>query len=103
MTDHIDLENHPVAAAWLTHCAQLRREITKLQEEYDHGVEAIKHVMGDTTEARINGQPVITWAPSRPAEYLDSKALKADHPDLAAEYTRLKAAARPFRILEDKT
>jgi predicted phage-related endonuclease len=96
----IDLAGHPVARAWLAHCTTLRREITKLQAEYDHGVQAIKDVMGDAAEATLNGTPVITWKASAPSEYIDSKALRADLPDIAAKYTKTKAVSRPFRILE---
>jgi len=96
----VNLEDHPVAAAWLTHCSQLRAEIAKLQAEYDRGIQAIKDAMGEDEEATVGGHVVVTWAWSKPAEYLDGKALKADLPDVAARYTKEKAAARPFRLTE---
>lgn len=100
MTEHVNLEDNPVAAAWLAHCAELRKEIAKLQAEYDRGTEAIKDAMGDSSEARLGGVPVVTWRTSQPAKYIDTTALRAELPDVAARFTRLKAAARPFKILD---
>src|SRR5215469_6931765 len=96
----MNLDNNPVAVAWITHCTQLRAEIAKLQDEYDRGIQAIKDAMGDEEEATIAGHVVATWRPSAPAEYLDARTLRADHHEPAAQYTKLKNAARPFRLTD---
>ena len=61
--------------------------------------EQIQERIGDAHEARIGGRPVITWKPNKASTYLDQKALKADHPDLVAEYQKPKKAVRPYVLL----
>jgi putative phage-type endonuclease len=48
------------------------------------------------------GDRLATWKPTAGARRLDTKALRADHPDLAAEYTRQAAPGRQFRVIPAK-
>ena len=98
----VDLDLDPVIAAWLTACREWNAQIAELTEKRDRAIELLKAAMGPATEARIGGKPVVSWVWSRPATYIDKKALEKDLPDVAARYTREKAAARPFKILEVK-
>ena len=94
------VELDATVAAWYEAAKAAAAQIAEIAEIRDRAIEHIKHAMGDATEARIGGQPVITWRPSKPAKYIDAKALAADLPDVAAKYTKVKQAARPFKILD---
>lgn len=94
------VELDATVAAWLTAARTASAEIARLAEVRDRAYEQIKAAMGDAVEATVGGRPVVTWKPSKPGEYIDRKALEAAHPAIAAEFTKTKAAARPFKILE---
>lgn len=95
---HVDLGT--AAEAWYRAILVLDAQIAECQAARKRAVEIIQSAMGDATEARIGGQPVVSWKPSKPAKYIDAKALEADLPDVAAKYTREKQPARPFKILD---
>lgn len=86
-----------VVRAWLAHCQDLRAQIAKLTEEYDHGVAAIKAAMGERTQAAVDGRVVCTWTWSKPATRIDRRQLEARYPQAAAECTVTNAPARQFR------
>jgi hypothetical protein len=94
----IDLD--PVLGAWITYARRKTEEIARLTSERDRAYEVIKAALGDAPEGRLAGRPVVRWAWSRPSTYIDKRALERDLPDVAARYTREKAAARPFRLLD---
>lgn len=96
------LDADQVARAWITHCRDLRAQIAKLTEEYEHGVEAIKAAMGDAESATVDGQVVCRWSWSKPATRIDRKALEARFPDAAAECTVVNKPARSFRWAKDE-
>lgn len=101
MSDHIDLENHPVAAAWLQAARAATAEIGRLTEIRDEAIQHVKDSLGDHTEARIDGHPVATWAWSKPGQRLDRKKLEGDFGKAVIDtYLVDNAPARPFRILE---
>lgn len=93
----IDLDS--TTAAWVQAAAAASTEIARLTAIRDRAIEHVKQAMGDAVQARIGGQPAVTWAWSKPATCIDVKALTADLPDVAAKYTREKQAARPFKII----
>jgi hypothetical protein len=90
----------PVTAAWVEAAKAATAEIARWAEIRDRAYERIKDAMGDSPEARIGGRPAVSWAWSKPARYLDAKALAADLPDIAAKYTAYRQPARPFKILD---
>lgn len=102
MTDHLDLDGQDdaVLRAWITACHDWTAQIAELTDKRNRAYQLIKDRLGDSTEARISGRPVVSWAWSKPAEYIDAKALKAEMPEVAAKFTKLKAAARPFKLLD---
>jgi len=98
MTDHIELD--AATAAWLQAARNATAEIARLTEVRDVAIQHVKDALGECAEARVGGKPVVTWAYSKPAEYIDKKGLEAAHPAIAAMFTRLKSPARPFRLLD---
>lgn len=96
----VDLD--PTVAAWLEAARTAKAEIARLTQIYDRAVDHVKQAMGDAAEARVGGRPAVTWAWSKPSPYIDKKALEADHPDIAARYTRMKQPARPFKLIASK-
>jgi predicted phage-related endonuclease len=90
----------PDVAALLTLYREADQRIRELTERKTKLAELIQSALGDSTEGRIDGRPVITWAWSKPATRIDADALKRDHPDLYAKYLREKKPARPFKLLD---
>lgn len=85
---------------WDRELADLDDQAKAIAEKRDRAIETIQAAMGDATEARVNGRPVITWKVSKPTQRLDRKALEADYgPGFVARYLVDNKAARPFRIL----
>jgi hypothetical protein len=76
-------------------------KVAELKEARDQVRAKIQERIGDAHEARINGRPVIRWKPNKAGTYLDQKGLKADHPDLVAQYQKTKAPSRPYVIIPD--
>ena len=72
------------------------QEYTRIIDEASAAAEAlrdrIKAAMGDD-ETLIAGPYKVTWKPVTTSR-IDSKALKQDHPDLAAEYTKTTTTRR---------
>jgi predicted phage-related endonuclease len=95
--EHVELD--PAIAAWYEAARAAAAEIARYGEIRNRAIEHIQNAMGDAVEARIGGRPVVSWKPSKPSEYIDAKALRDELPDVAAKYTKLKAPARPFKIL----
>lgn len=48
------------------------------------------------------GTTLATWRPTAAPRRLDTAALRADHPDLAAAYTRPGNRGRAFRLAKQK-
>ncbi len=44
------------------------------------------------------GEVAVRWNPSKGRESIDAKALRADHPDIAAQYTRTGESGRRFTV-----
>lgn len=102
-----DEDKHPLLidldgtmAAWVEAIRAADAEIARLTGIRGRAIEHIQAAMGDAVEARIGGQPVITWKPAKASMRLDRKALEADlGTELVAKYLRPSAAARPFKVL----
>lgn len=60
---------------------QIEKEIDALKAEF-------KAAMGDAHVAKIDGEEVFTW---RPIDKFAASQFKAEHPNLAKEYTRVVA------------
>lgn len=99
MTTEQAVELDATVAAWVEAIRAADTEIARLAGIRGRAAEHIQQAMGDAVEATIGGRPVVTWKPSKPSPYIDRAALEAAHPDIAAQFTKLKKAARPFKIL----
>jgi hypothetical protein len=93
------VELDAAVAAWYQAARAASAEIDRCTGIRNRAIEHIQAAMGDAHEARIDGRPVVTWKPSKPAPYIDKKALETDLPDVAAKYTKYKQPARPFKLL----
>jgi len=98
VSDHIDFTDHATELAALRH---LRTQIAELKETEAALEQRIKDRLGAHTEARVNGRPVLTWRWTKPRQQVDTRALRREHPDLVADYTRTTEASRRFVLLED--
>jgi putative phage-type endonuclease len=88
----VDLDS--TMAELVTRRAELKAQIGELETELKAAEGAIMRAMGEAETGRIDGETVITWkAQSRTA--VDTKALKAAHPDIVAEFVK----ASTFRVL----
>ena len=94
------MELDSTAAAWLQAARAAKAEIGRLEEVCKHAIEHVQAAMGDAENATADGQPVVTWAWSKPGKRLDRTALEADHgPEFVEKYLVDNTPARPFRIL----
>lgn len=85
---------------WIAERRCIQAQIDGLITTRDALDERIKNRMGEAETALVGGTPVIRWAYTRPAPYLDKKALEKDHPEIAAAYTRTKRPARRYVFLK---
>ncbi|MFG1997896.1 hypothetical protein ACGFNU_01960 [Spirillospora sp. NPDC048911] len=88
--------------AWIDALRKVDLELARLTEVRGWIVHRLQESMGDAEEARVDGRAVITWAWTKPATYLDRKALEDAHPEIAARFVRTKRPARPFRLAADE-
>lgn len=93
----VDLDD---LAEWIHADRRLTAEIDRLTEARKDVRERIQTRMGDAMEARVAGAPAIRWAWSKPATYIDKKALETDHPEIAAQYSKEKKPARRYVLLD---
>lgn len=84
-------------AAWLE-LKRLRDEIKALEEKKTALEDTIKLAMGPADTLRFQGLTLATWRAPKPSTRLDTKALKADHPDLFAQYSTETSATRRLLI-----
>lgn len=80
---------------------QNRRRIELLTAENDQIKARLMKSLGDASVATYGGVKVVTWRERKGSESFDSKAFKAEHPDLAARYVKSGAPTRVFRVLDE--
>lgn len=97
MTEHIDLDDH---ATWVAALRQVRGQISELRQKEQAIEEHLKGLLGDHTEARLQGRPVVAYRWTKPVERIDTKRLRRDFPDVATEVTRISPPARRFVLLD---
>lgn len=71
------------------------KEAEKLEEDLKG---KIMTFMGENETLTVDGLTRVSWKTSKAAERFDSKAFKAAHPDLAAEFTKPGTASRRFLV-----
>jgi predicted phage-related endonuclease len=91
--DHADLINQ---------LADATAELKAAEERRDGVRNKLLALMGDAEIGLVDGKPRFTWKAQKGRESLDTKALKADHPDLYEAYVRTGASFRVPRIVGGK-
>lgn len=97
-----------VADSKLMHTLWQIRRMQKLEKGLEARLDDLKlqvqKRMGNATEVvDPMGETLATWRPTKGARRLDSKALRADLPDVAETYTRQAAPGRQFRLPKETT
>lgn len=81
------------AAITLSELHSVRAQIKELETKETFLQDVIKGFMSDAEIANIDGKPVATWKETRSSR-LDTKALKADQPELYSKYTAESVSRR---------
>lgn len=84
--------------SWVRDLADAR-DLKKQAETIEKAArDHLARVMLDAEIATLNGQPVLTWKEQAGRETVDVAALRRDHPDLVATYTKQQQPIRVMRI-----
>jgi len=81
----------------LAELEEVKAQQAELKERRDAIERRIKAQIGDKEYLTVNGQPVARWQPVTSKRW-DSKAFKADHPELDAQY-RKESVSRRFSTI----
>lgn len=77
------------------------REYFKKLEAFKESLEAeLKRIMEDAEELVAGEETICSWKTAKSATRLDAKKLRADHPDLFAQYSYQAAPSRRFLFKE---
>lgn len=76
----------------------VRDRIKILEAERDEIIERFKLIMKDAEAVQYYEETLVTWRNSKPVVRLDSKALKAEMPDVWQKYAKENAPTRPFLV-----
>lgn len=83
-------EQAEVVARWRV----LNEERLSVEKEEKAAKDEVARLFGDAAALTLGGSPVATFKNTKDTASLDLAALKADHPDLVAQYTTTKPGAR---------
>jgi putative phage-type endonuclease len=92
------VELTPYAVDALRRYQSLGDQINELKAARDQLQALVTSELGEATEGTWQGQPVVSWRNNAP---LSEKLLRAEHPDLAAEYTIQKNALNRDALYRD--
>lgn len=81
-----------------TDLKQVKEELAQLTERKDNLEEQLKMAFKDAEAISYGGDILATWKSAKDSEKFDAKAFKAEHPDLAAEFTKKVAGSRRFLL-----
>lgn len=76
----------------------LKDEIAALEEAKAEAEEVLKMAIGDAEAIAYEGQTLATWKTAKAGEKIDTKALKAAHPDIVKEFTHSTPGSRRFLL-----
>ena len=68
------------------------------EEQVERLSNRIREAMGDHTEIRHNGKNLVTWRWGKGRSDLDAKAIRLNHPELAALYRKPPTPTRTLRV-----
>lgn len=77
---------------------EIKAQIKELESAQEKLEEEIKMEMKDAEAIECNGSIICTWKSGKAAERFDAKTFKAEHPELAEQYTTTTVAVRRFTI-----
>lgn len=77
---------------------QVKAELAQMEERKEELETKLKAAFEDAEAITYGGDIIATWKTSKPSEKLDSKALKAAHPELVKEFTVQTAGTRRFLL-----
>lgn len=94
--------NLDAEAALIDELAEANAVLKAAEERRDSIRNKLLAAMGDAEIGLVDGKPRFTWKAQKGRESLDTRALKADHPDRYEAYTRTGASFRVARIVGGK-
>lgn len=84
---------------WLALLDDSRRMVKQGEEGERRAKDAIAEMLMQHEVGTVNGQAVVTWKQQAGRASLDTKRLKADHPELWVDYEKTGSPFRTMRIL----
>lgn len=97
--DRVAVRADDRAMATCARLAELAPQLAQLEAEKDEARDYLRAYLGPATElVDPLGRTLATARPSKASTYVDTKALVAAYPDIAAKYTKTKATARPLLV-----
>lgn len=82
---------------WVIELAQARDDKATAEKREKHAKDTLALILKGADTATYGGEKLITWKEQRGRESLDTARLKADHPELVAQYTKPAGTMRVFR------
>lgn len=82
-------------------CSEYKKvsdEMNEIKARKEALEEQIKMCFDDSDAISYGGLTLATWKSAKDSEKFDAKALKAEHPDIAAQYTKLVPGTRRFLV-----
>lgn len=95
--ESLDWRDDTVWTACFEDLVGIRAQRQKLEQQEQSVMQAIKQGMGDASRAVFAGGSV-SWKRSKEGQALDLARLKAEHPDLLAQYQCVREGSRRFLI-----
>ena len=92
----VDLRERPGAVEALQRYLGAKATEGRARGHKDRAANALRSILGNATKATLDGRTVITWSRFT-EERVDTKALKAEHPDIYARFART-SPKQAFRV-----
>ncbi|GAB3952356.1 YqaJ viral recombinase family protein [Kribbella albertanoniae] len=87
------------AAGLVAQRNKLSEELAYFETQRQAVDNALKDILGDHEVGLLHGQPAVRWTNVAGRRSINSKALRADHPDLADNYTITGKPTRRFAVV----
>lgn len=78
---------------------ELKEQIAALEEAKAEAEKVVKMAFADAEALTYGGATIATWRASKASERLDTARLKAEHPEIAAQYIKESRPSRQLRIM----
>lgn len=77
---------------------ELKEQIAELEDRKAEAEKSIKMAFDDAESISYGGLTLATWKGSKPSEKVDVARLKADHPELVAQYIKQTSGTRRLSV-----